>query len=94
VRRYHRAHGSSGHVWQGRFKAFPIQQDEHLLTVLRDVERNALRAKLLRRAERWPRGRFYHYRDANRAAFLDAGPAAVAVQLNCSRQWRGNTPGA
>jgi putative transposase len=31
-------------VWQDRFKAFPIQQDEHLLTVLRYVERNALRA--------------------------------------------------
>ena len=40
----------SGHVWQGRFKAFPIQQDEHLLTVLRYVERNPLRA-------RWSRGR-------------------------------------
>jgi putative transposase len=24
VRRYHRHYGSSGHVWQGRFKAFPI----------------------------------------------------------------------
>jgi REP element-mobilizing transposase RayT len=31
VRRYHRHYRSSGHVWQGRFKAFPIQQDEHLL---------------------------------------------------------------
>lgn len=28
----------SGHVWQRRFKPFPIQQDEHLLTVLSDVE--------------------------------------------------------
>ena len=31
VRRYHRHYHSSGHVWQGRFKAFPIQGDEHLL---------------------------------------------------------------
>ena len=45
VRRYHRHYRSSGHVWQGRFKAFPIQADEHLLTVLRYVERNPLRAK-------------------------------------------------
>jgi putative transposase len=37
VRRYHRHYQGSGHVWQGRFKAFPIQQDEHLLTVLRYV---------------------------------------------------------
>jgi putative transposase len=56
VRRYHRHYHSSGHVWQGRFKAFPIQRDEHLLTVMRYVERNPLRAKSLRvgRAERWP----------------------------------------
>jgi putative transposase len=53
VRRYHRHFGGSGHVWQGRFKAFPIQQDEHLLTVLRYVERNPLRAGLVERAEAW-----------------------------------------
>jgi len=54
VRRHHRAHGTSGHVWQGRFKAFPIQRDEHLVTVLRYVERNPLRAGLVARAEDWP----------------------------------------
>ena len=53
VRRYHRHYASSGHVWQGRFKAFPIQQDEHLLAVLRYVERNPLRANLVARAEMW-----------------------------------------
>jgi putative transposase len=53
VRRYHRHYHGSGHVWQGRFKAFPIEQDEHLLAVLRYVERNPLRAKLVRRAEAW-----------------------------------------
>jgi putative transposase len=53
VRRYHRHHHGDGHVWQGRFKAFPIQADEHLLTVLRYAERNPLRAKLVRRAEAW-----------------------------------------
>jgi putative transposase len=40
-------------VWQGRFKAFPSQQDHHLLTVMRYVERNALRARLVERAEDW-----------------------------------------
>jgi len=53
VRRYHQHYHSSGHVWQGRFKAFPIQQDEYLLTVLRYVERNPLRAGLVGRAEDW-----------------------------------------
>jgi putative transposase len=51
VRRYHQHYRSSGHVWQGRFKAFPIEQDDHLLTVLRYIERNPLRAGLVERAE-------------------------------------------
>ena len=51
VRRYLRDYHSSGHVWQGRFKAFPTQKDEHLLTVLRYIERNSLCAALVERAE-------------------------------------------
>jgi putative transposase len=43
----------AGHAYQGRFKSFPIQEDEHLLTVCRYVERNALRAGLVERAEDW-----------------------------------------
>ena len=56
VRRYHRHYQSSGHVWQGRFKAFPIQSDEHLLTVMHYVERNPVRAQSLpvRKAQKWP----------------------------------------
>src|SRR5262245_21621925 len=43
----------TGHLHQGRFKSFPIEKDEHFYTVLRYVERNALRANLVRRAENW-----------------------------------------
>jgi putative transposase len=55
TQRYHRHYQSGGHVWQGRFKSPVIQNDEHLLTVLRYIEANPLRAKLVRRAEnyRW-----------------------------------------
>jgi putative transposase len=49
----HRHYGTTGHVWQGRFTAFPVQDDEHLVTVLRYAERNALRAELVARAEDW-----------------------------------------
>jgi putative transposase len=55
TQRWHAHHGSAGtgHLYQGRFKSFPVQADEHLLTVCRYVERNALRAKLVDRAEEW-----------------------------------------
>jgi putative transposase len=46
----------TGHLYQGRFKTFPIQQDDHLLSVLRYVERNALQANLVERAEDWKYG--------------------------------------
>ena len=51
VRRYHRHDKGSGQVWQGRFKAFPVQPDEHYLTVLRYVERNPLRANKVERSQ-------------------------------------------
>ncbi len=53
---HHLRRGSSGRVWQGRFKAFAIERDNHLLTVMRYVERNPLRAGLVTRAEDWPWG--------------------------------------
>ena len=55
TQRYHRHYRSGGHVWQGRFKSPVIQSDEHLLTVLRYIEANPLRAGLVKRADeyRW-----------------------------------------
>jgi putative transposase len=43
----------TGHIYQGRFQSFPVQADEHFYTVCRYVERNPLRAGLVRRAEAW-----------------------------------------
>ena len=49
---HYRSQGT-GPVYQGRFKAFPIAEDEHLLTVLRYVERNPLRAAMVSSAAHW-----------------------------------------
>jgi putative transposase len=56
ARRYHKKYGTTGRVWQGRYKAFAIQHDQHFLTVLRYVERNALRANLVKQAQDWAWG--------------------------------------
>jgi putative transposase len=42
-----------GHLYQGRYKAFAVEEDVHFLRVCRYVERNALRAGLVGRAEEW-----------------------------------------
>jgi putative transposase len=42
-----------GHLYQGTYKSFPLQDDEHFYTVCRYVERNALRGNLVEKAEDW-----------------------------------------
>jgi putative transposase len=49
----HRRQVGYGHVYQGRFKSFPVSSDEYFYQVARYVERNALRAGLSQRAELW-----------------------------------------
>ena len=49
--RYHRQHGTVGHVWQGRFKSPVVQGDVHALTVLRYIEGNP--TKIGRPAQSW-----------------------------------------
>jgi putative transposase len=53
--RHYRGLVGLGPLYQGRYKAFAVEEDGHFLTVCRYVERNALRAGLVRRAEegRW-----------------------------------------
>jgi putative transposase len=53
VRRNHRHYETRGHVWQGRYKSFLIQKDNHLLIVMRYVEGNPKRAGLVNSAKDW-----------------------------------------
>jgi putative transposase len=55
TQRWHAHHRSAGTgpIYQGRFKSFPVQSDDHFLTVARYVERNPLRASLVKRAQDW-----------------------------------------
>jgi putative transposase len=60
----HRARGR-GYVYQGRFKAVPVQTSHSMLRVCRYVERNALRKNLVASAEQWTWGSL-HARCNNR----------------------------
>jgi len=53
--RWHGHHGTAGTgpVYEGRFGSFPVEVDEHFLTVARYMERNPLRANLVARAQDW-----------------------------------------
>jgi putative transposase len=81
TQRWHHYQGTvgSGHLYQGRFKSFPVQSDEHLLTVVRYVEANALVAGLAPKAEDWRwcslARRAYGRPDAR--TLLDEGPTRM-----------------
>src|SRR5713226_175292 len=72
--RYQRHYRVTGHVWQGRFRAFPIQEDDHLLSVLRYVERNPLRAGLVASAQEWRWSSLPWHIQPPKITLLDEGP--------------------
>jgi putative transposase len=63
TQRHHAARRTvgTGPLYQGRFKCFPIERDEHLVTVLRYVERNPLRAGLVPKASSWRWSSLWHW---------------------------------
>ena len=79
TQRYHRYHRSGGHVWQGRFKSPVIQDDDHLLTVLRYIEANPLRAGIMERAGDYPWSSFACHGQGWDDPLLDAVAAYEAL---------------
>ncbi len=53
AQRFNRHHGLQGHVWQGRYFSAPLDE-AYLWATLRYVDRNPVRAGLVRKAERYP----------------------------------------
>ena len=74
--RLYRQSVGHGHLYQGTYKSFPVEADDHFYTVCRYVERNALRAKLVKRAEAWP---WSSLGVKHSAAAANESPAAVGV---------------
>ncbi|MGA2229485.1 MAG: transposase [Tepidisphaeraceae bacterium] len=67
-----------GHLYQGRFKSFPVARDEHLLTLCRYVERNPLSANLVKRAEDWRWSSLWlRSQNADTSAGASAGQKAI-----------------
>ncbi len=73
----------TGHLYQGRFKSFPVQSDQHLLTVLRYVERNPVRAGLAKRVENWRWGSAWRRNQAGG----DANALLSAWPIERPRNW-------
>ncbi len=77
VRRYHGHYHTCGHVWQGRFKSFIAKQDEHLVTLVRYVEGNPVRAGLVKTAGDWQWSSHASRSTCGEGAFMDALPVQL-----------------
>jgi putative transposase len=76
--------GGTRHLYQGRFKSFPIQNDDHLLTVMRYLERNPVRGNFVELAEDW------HWNSAyvRRRSSEERRWLAIPDDLPLPRNWR------
>ena len=70
----HRSTTGYGHIYQRRFKSFPIEQDQSLLNVFRYVERNALRANLVDQAQDWRWCSLWRKLNVDRESLLSTWP--------------------
>jgi hypothetical protein len=94
---WHLAHGTvgTGPLYQGRFKSFPIQEDEHFFTVCRYVERNALRANLVTSAEQWRWSSLWHRVNRSAAVTLADWPLRPGqnwLGIHVTSPWPPKTP--
>ena len=85
TQRWHAAHGTAGigHVYQGRFKSFPVQSNEHYLTVLRYIEANPFRAKIVKDSRDWQYSSLAIRNGLEKEGLtIDKGPVKLPVNWN------------
>src|ERR1700722_9429814 len=85
TQRWRAQHGTAGtgHLYQGRFKPFPVQSDEHFLTVCRYVERNPLLANLVERTQVWRWGSLW----SRSAKDATERPTLATCPIERPRDW-------
>jgi putative transposase len=74
--RWHGAHGTVGvgHLYQGRYKSFPVQDSTYYLTLMQYVESNPLRAGLVKHSQNWPWSSLAIRTGAEKPMALSNGP--------------------
>ncbi len=79
TQRYHTSHGTTGigHLYQGRYKSFPVQSDPYYLRVLRYIETNPVRAGIVRGAAQWAWSSFAVRQGRESPVTLSDGPTEL-----------------
>ena len=89
--RFHREQATIGHVWQGRFRSPVIQEDDHLLTVLRYIEANPLRARMVEDLASYPWSSYLVHGMGRHDPLVDEAPVWPGVATTEAKRrafWR------
>src|SRR5712692_6666635 len=70
---FNRRHKRAGHLFQGRYKAFLVQEDRYLLGLVRYIHENPVKARLVEKARDYPWSSDRHYRRGGGPEWLDPG---------------------
>jgi putative transposase len=70
--------GWRGYLWQGRFASFPMDS-AHLITAVRYVLLNPVRAGLVRKTTDWPHSSARAHLVGSRDGLVDPGPLATRI---------------
>jgi len=70
---FNRKHRKVGHLFQGRYKAIVCQTDEYLLSLVRYIHLNPIRAKMVRKLEEYPYSGHRNYAEGRASEILEPG---------------------
>jgi len=70
------------HVWQGRYKSFMVQEDSHLLMVLRYIEGNPVRAKMVDSAKEWRWSSHNEVIGVNKRGLVEKAPIELPKRVD------------
>jgi len=74
-----RTYGASGSIWEGRYKASLVQDDEYLLTCMRYIELNPVRANMVRSPGHYRWSSFRHNGQGKRDPLITGHRSYIAL---------------
>ena len=69
----------SGHLWQGRYKSIPIHDESYLLECSRYIERNAVRAELVKNVGEYPWSSYSIYSEGKLDSLVELDPVYLGL---------------
>lgn len=79
TQRFNRIHDKVGHLFQGRYKAIVCERDEYLLTLVRYIHLNPVRAGLVDDPESYPYSGHQAYLTGDGMGLVEPGPVLSLI---------------